>query len=162
MKKVLLIFVVLVTCMVATLIHAAPSEMPVLPAGVLYGLAGEPLLPEALGREKGVILLLLKNGGSSGDKLLTFVEGLKPPLPADRLLIAVGNADETLLKAIAHRHANLAASWYRDTDDLLAKGLTLKANPAIMGVRDGRAVWTSFGLADRKLLEKTMRGWLNR
>ena len=30
------------------------------------------------------------------------------------------------------------------------------------GMRDGKVAWNLFGVSDAELLEKTMRGWLNR
>ena len=162
MKNMFLSLTILLFFGTVSPLHATPPDPPLLPAGTIYSRTGEPVAVEAIGKEKAVVLLLLKNVSSGGEKLLAFVESLETPLPADRLLVVAGGVDETLLNTMATRHGNLAASWYRDTDDLLAKGLELKANPVIMGVRDGRVIWTSVGLADKKLLEKTMHGWLNR
>jgi len=162
MKNVFMPFVILFFVSIASTLHATPPDSPHLPAGTIYNRTGEPVAAEEIGKEKGVVLLLLKNVSSGGEKLLAFVESLETPLPADRLLVVAGGVSETLLNTMATRHANLAASWYRDTDDLLAKGLDLKANPVIMGVRDGRVIWTTFGMPNPKLLEKTIHGWLNR
>ena len=162
MKNIFLSLVIAFFLSMASTLHATPPDSPHLPAGTIYNRTGEPVAVEAIGKETGVVLLLLKNVSSGGEKLLAFVESLETPLPADRLLVVAGGVDEILLNTMATRHANLAASWYRDTDDLLAKGLELQTNPVIMGIRDGRIIWITFGMADQKLLEKTMRGWLNR
>ncbi len=162
MKNIFLTLTILLFFGTAAPLHATPPAPPPLPAGMIHSRSGELVAVEAIGTEKGVVLLLLKNVSSGGEKLLAFVESLETPLPADRLLIVAGGVDEKLLNTMATRHTNLGASWYRDTDDLLAKGLALKANPVIMGIRDGRVIWTTFGMADPKLLEKTMRGWLSR
>lgn len=161
MKKNILYLSILVLISCATLLHAAPPGPPPLPAGVLYSLSGETSATEGFGTDSAVVLVLLNNVSTGGEQLLTFIESMKSPLPAGRLLVVVGNADENLLKQMAARHGNLTADWYRDTDDLLAKGLALKASPAIMGVRDGRVFWTTFGITNRDLLEKTMSGWVN-
>ena len=162
MKNIFLSLTIILFFGSASPLHATPPDSPLLPAGTIHSRSGEPVAVEAIGKEKGVVLLLLKNVSSGGEKLLAFMESLETPLPADRLLVVAGGVDEILLNTMATRHANLAASWYRDTDDLLAKGLELQTNPVIMGIRDGRIIWITFGMADQKLLEKTMRGWLNR
>jgi hypothetical protein len=162
MKNVILSLTFLVIVMCTSQLHAASSEPPALPAGNIFTLAGEPLATDGIGKDAGVLLVLLKNGNSGGEQLLTFIEGLKTPPPAGSLLVVAGGADEGLLKMMAARHAKLQDVWYRDTDDLLSKGLALKASPVVMGVRDGRVFWTKFGMANRDLLEKTMQGWLNR
>jgi hypothetical protein len=162
MKIVLQFFSIIAIACCATLLLGASSEPGALPTGIVYGLAGEPLATEGIGTGKEVLLVLLKNGDNGREQLLTLIEGMKKPLPPDRVLVVAGHADETLLKTMADQHKSLPAIWYRDTDELLAKGLALNASPAIMGVRDGRVIWTRFGVADRDLLEKTMQGWLNR
>lgn len=162
MKFLLLLFSLCTVFSTVVPLHAALPGPPALPTGVVYNRAGEAAMLEKIGAEKGVVLLLLNNVTRGGEQLLTFMTALKTPVPADRLLVVVRGINNTLLNSLAARHAALAASWYRDPDDLIAKGLELKADPAILGIRDGRVSWMMIGIADRKLLDNTVQGWLSR
>jgi hypothetical protein len=161
MRKTFTMLALLAGCMVATLLHAAP-EPSVLPTGFIFSTSGESLPTETIGKGRGVLLVLISKGNPGGEQLLTSLETLQEPLPADRLLVIVGGADDKLLGVMAKRHAKLAATWYRDTDRLLAKSLKLIATPATMGVNDAKVSWMIFGVDDPEQLEKTMRGWLSR
>jgi hypothetical protein len=124
--------------------------------------AGEPFPADQIGTEMRVLVLLVSKGNPGGIRLLDFLASRKEPFPADRLLIIVSDADERVFKAISAKYSSLSASWYRDPENALTKKLQLSVTPAILGVYNADVSWNQFGLANPELLEKTMRGWLNR
>jgi len=123
---------------------------------------GEPFVADQIGNELHVLVVLISTGNPGGIKLLDFLTSLKPQFPAERLLIVVSGADERVFKVISEKYPRLMAGWYRDPENALAKKLQLSVTPAILGVHNANVAWNQFGASDPKLLEKTMRGWLNR
>lgn len=157
--KTVTALVIFLFCLYLSPVAAAPVPLPVI---TLVSSAGVELSTESIGKDKGVVLLLIRKGNPSGKMLLSLLETSDTPLPADRLLVVVGGADEKVLKVIAEDHRKLAATWYRDPDDALAKGLNSKVTPMLAGVGDGMVAWTIPGTSDLEFLEKTVSGWLNR
>lgn len=123
---------------------------------------GEPFVADLIGKDLRVLVVLISAGNPGGIKLLDFLASLKPQFPAERLLMVISGADERVFKVIADKYPQLTASWYRDPENALAKKLQLSVTPAILGVHNANVAWNQFGISDKKLLEKTMRGWLNR
>ena len=161
MKRLIMIVLLLNLLVTAYSWGAAPAP-PDLPAVSLLTAGGEPFAAEQIGREKGVLLVLISKGSPGGVKMLDFLARLEPQFPAGRLLIVVAGADERVFKSISGKYPQLAATWYRDPQGALARQLKLSVTPAVLGVRDAKVAWNLFGIADEELLEKTMRGWLNR
>jgi len=147
---------------------AAPSSWGAAPAPseltgvILIPVSGEPLAAETLGKQNPQLLVLISAGNPGGIRMLDFLARLEPQFPADRLLIVVGGGTEQVFTAISGSYPKIHASWYRDPQGELAKKLKLAVTPAVLGVRNGKMAWNMFGVADTELLEKTMRGWLNR
>ena len=161
MKPTLLILLLLVQ-LTALPSWAVTSSSPNMSEVTLLSAGGTAFTADQIGKDRMVLLILISKGNPGGIKMLDFLAGLEPQFPADRLLVVVGGADERVFKAISGKHPKLAANWYRDPEGALAKKLKLSVTPAVMGVRDATVAWNLFGLADEELLEKTMRGWLNR
>lgn len=160
--KIFITALILLTSTFIPIVSAAYQKPAALPVVTLFNTAGEQVSTEGIGKDKGLILLLVRKGNPGGDKLLSLLEKAGKPFPADRLLVVVGGGDEKMLKAISERHSKLVATWYRDDEDLLAIGLKLKGSPVLLGIGDGMVAWNIAGTNDLELLEKTMRGWLNR
>jgi hypothetical protein len=154
--------IVLLLLMAASPCRGTTPALPVLPAVTLLAAGGDPLDAVQIGKEKGVLLVLISKGNPGGMKMLDFLANLEPQFPMDRLLIVVAGADEKVFKAVSGRYPQLVASWYRDPEGALAKKLKLAVTPVVLGVRDAKVFWNLFGVSDAELLEKTMRGWLNR
>ena len=161
MKRLIMI-VMLLTLLVTTHSWGTAPAPPDLTKVTLISANGERLAADQIGRQKAVLLVLIKKGQPGGLKMLEFLASLKPQLPADRLLIVVAGADEMVFKSISGKYPGLVASWYRDPEGTLAKSLNLAVTPVVLGMRDGKVAWNLFGVSDAELLEKTMRGWLNR
>jgi len=161
MKRLIMIVLLLNLLVTAHSWGAAPPP-PDLPAVALLTAGGEPFAAEQIGKEKGVLLVLISKGSPGGIKMLDFLARLEPQFPAGRLLIVLSGADERVFKSVSEKHPQLSATWYRDPQGALAKKLKLAVTPVVLGVRDAKVAWNLFGVADGELLEKTMRGWLNR
>ena len=161
MKPTLLIMLLL-SLLTAPPSWAASPAAPNLSEVSLVSAGGAPFLADQIGRQQGVLLVLISKGNPGGIKILDFLATLEPQFPVDRLLVVVAGADERVFKAISGKYPKLAASWYRDPEGALAKKLKLGVTPAVLGVRNATVAWNLFGIADEELLEKTMRGWLNR
>ena len=139
---------------------SAISPTP-LPAVALTAANGETIMADQIGKEQNVLLVLVRRGSPGGEKLLAFLNGLKQPLPAARLVIIAGGADDRHLKTLSERYRNLShASWCRDTDELLAKGMNLQATPVVLGVRRSSADWSVVGMLDEAKMEGIFRGWV--
>ena len=157
--KHLLITVLLLT-LTASLSWGAPPAA--LPTVALTTTDGSTLTADRIGTDAGVLLVLVRKGNPGGIRLLDFLASLDPPLPAGRVQVVVTGADARLLATIAGKYPGLPAQWYRDQSSALPRELRLAVTPAIMGVRADRLAWMQSGLPDTDLLEKTVRGWLNR
>ncbi|MFZ4858366.1 MAG: hypothetical protein ACOYL3_18410 [Desulfuromonadaceae bacterium] len=161
MKPTLMIVFLLV------LLTAPPSwannpAVPDLSTVTLLSAGGTALTADQIGKDRTVLLILINKGNPGGIRMLDFLAGLEPQFLADRLLVVVGGADERVFNAISGQYPKLAASWYRDPEGALANKLKLSVTPAVLGVRNTTVAWNLLGIADEELLEKTIRGWLNR
>lgn len=161
MKRILLI-TLLLALQAAPPLWAITTAAPDLSAVTLLSAGGAAFTADQIGKDRTVLLVLIRTGNPGGIRMLDFLAGLEPQVPAERLLVVVGGADERVFKVISGKYPQLAATWYRDAEGGLARRLNLTVTPAVLGVRSAMVAWNLFGLADEELLEKTMRGWLNR
>jgi hypothetical protein len=138
------------------------AAQPDLSDVTLLTTGGAPFATDQIGRDREVLLVLISKGNPGGIQLLDYLEGLKPQIPAGQLMIVFSGADEMVVQSVSAGHSKLEATWYRDPQGTLAKKLKLATTPVVMGVRNARVAWNMFGVSNPELLEKSMRGWLNR
>jgi len=160
--KIIITAFILVTFFLCSPDSASAVKPAPLPIVTLLNSAGEQISTEGVGKEHGIVIVLIRKGNPGGVRMLDFLAGLEPQFSADRLLIVVAGADERVLKAISGKYPKFVASWYRDPEGALAKKLGLFVTPSVLGVSYATVSWNLFGMSDEELLEKTMRGWLNR
>lgn len=161
MKRAIAAFILIISLVVSagSVLATPPANLPDVR---LAGLNGESLNPSEFGKGRGVVVLFVRKGTPGGDILLDLMEGLERPLPAGRLIVVLSRGDENLLKLYAKRYHRLAASWCLDSGEKIAKEMKVQSTPLTMGVVNARVAWTLAGVPDAEMLEKSVRGWLNR
>ena len=158
----MILMVLLLTLLAAPPCRGAAPAAPELAGVTLLSASGELFAAEQAGKEGPVLLVLIDKGMPGGSAMLDYLSGLDPQFPAGRLLVVVAGSDARVLAMISGKYPGLDAGWYRDPEGALARQLKLTVTPAVLGVRSGKVLWSQYGISDPELLEKSMRGWLNR
>jgi hypothetical protein len=147
--------------LLSTLYASAVEEKP-LPAFSVTSSAGVPVASTALTEAHQYVLLYLVPGCRPCESLLASLNDPESPQLSRRVVIVV-RGDSTRAAKYIHDHVPPEAvdvKWYADVNDSAYRALQFTGTPDLLGVRDGRLMWSITGvLNDSTMVRAVMRKW---
>jgi hypothetical protein len=142
---------------------SAPAvEVKPLPAFSVTRSDGVPVSSAALTEVNQYVLMYLAPGCRSCDSLLAILHDPESPELAKRVVIIL-RADAPKAAKYIREHVPPAAgevTWYADESDEAYRALQFTGIPNLLGVRDGRLIWSVSGvLNDSTMVRSVVRKW---
>jgi hypothetical protein len=142
---------------------AAAIETRPMPSFTVTRLDGSVADSAHLTAERQYVLLYVKPDCRPCDRLLALIRSANSPQFTSRVVVLV-NGDTTAGDRYVTRLIPAEAgpvTWYADTDGRGYGALRLTGAPVLIGVKDGRVMWSVAGvLNDAATVESVVRTWV--
>jgi len=155
---------VLAACLIAGLYQPASAiETRPMPAFTVTRLDGTVVDSAHLTAETQYVLLYVKPDCRPCDRLLSLIRHADSPQFTSRVVVLVNGAATAGDRYVAGLIPAEAGpvTWYADTDGGGYGALRLTGAPVLIGVKDGRVMWSIAGvLNDAATVESVVRTWV--
>jgi hypothetical protein len=141
---------------------AAASEQRPLPVFQVVSLDGAAVMSAQVGVAGQWLMVYVTPTSAVSARLLVAMKGWESAAMAQRVVVFVGApVGEAQAFVTGRGHEFPGVRWFADPQGEAWKALRLTGTPYVLGVRDGRIMWSLAGvLNDPKSLESVIRSWI--